>query len=117
MVGVLLDLDHFFDYFIHTGWNTDIKRFFEFSYQLKYTRLYVLLHAYEYMIIVALCLVFSHYHPLIIAAGIGYAHHLILDHLFNRVKPLAYFITYRARNRFSMQSFFKDGVLPVLPTD
>jgi len=116
-VGVLLDIDHLFEYFTHTGMNINIKRFFHYSYQIKYKRLYLFFHAYEYLIFIALITIIAGYHPLLIAIGIGMMQHLLLDQIYNQARPMAYFISYRIKNGFSAQSFFKDGVLSRLPND
>jgi len=117
LVGILVDLDHFFEYIKETGWNVNLRQFFHYSYGIKYERFYLLLHAYEYLFLIAIIIVISDYNRLIIAAAIGYIQHLIFDQITNPVKPLAYFISYRFKNRFSKQSLFKDDFLPSPPQD
>jgi hypothetical protein len=99
LVGVFIDVDHYFDYIKHTGWNLNIKQFFYLSYGGKLDRFYLLFAA---------IIVISDYNLIIIAAGIGYAQHLILDQIFNQVKPFAYFLTYRLKNGFSKKRFLRD---------
>jgi len=71
-------------------------------------RFYLLFHGYEYLLLFAAIIVISDYNLIIIAAGIGYAQHLILDQIFNQVKPFAYFLTYRLKNGFSKKRFLRD---------
>ena len=59
----------------------------------------VLLHAWEYLAVVLGVLAFWH-HPIYMAAALGYASHVIADHLANPTYPLAYSITYRIYRRF-----------------
>ncbi|NOQ86918.1 MAG: hypothetical protein GQ554_08575 [Deltaproteobacteria bacterium] len=72
------------------------------------------LHAYEHLLLFAFIIVISNYNIFIIAAGVGFTQHLILDHIFNPVKPMAYFLTYRLKNRFSKQCLLKDDFLSSL---
>lgn len=59
-----------------------------------------LFHAWEYPAIALVALAFW-YHPLLLAAILGHLSHLILDQIFNSVRPLAYFISYRVLKRFN----------------
>jgi len=114
LVGILIDIDHFFDYVMDTGWNLNLKQFFHYSYGAKYEQSYLFLHAYEHLLLIVIIIVISNYNIFIIAAGVGFTQHLIFDHIFNPVKPMAYFLTYRLKNRFSKQCLLKDDFLSSL---
>jgi hypothetical protein len=114
LAGILIDLDHFFDYIRDKGWNLNLKHFFNYSYRARYERAYLFLHAYELLLLIGFIIVISNYNILIIAAGTGFAQHLILDHIFNPVKPMAYFLIYRFKNRFSKQCLLKDDYISSL---
>jgi len=114
LAGILIDVDHFFDYVRDTGWNLNLKQFFNYSYRAQYERSYLFLHAYEHLLPIAIIIVISNYNIFIIAAGVGFTQHLILDHIFNPVRPMAYFLTYRLKNRFSKQCLLKDDFLSSL---
>jgi hypothetical protein len=114
LVGILVDVDHFFDYVRDTGWNLNLKQFFNYSYGAKYERFYLFLHAYEHLILIAIIIVISNYNIFIIAAGVGFTQHLIFDQIINPVKPMAYFLTYRLKNKFSKQCLLKDDYLSSL---
>ena len=58
-----------------------------------------------------LLIVISNFNPLIVAAVIGFTQHLLFDQITNPVKPLAYFLTYRAKHSFSTQCLLKDEYL------
>jgi len=117
LVGILVDVDHYFDYIKTTGWNLNLKQFFHLSYGAKLDRFYLLFHGYEYLLLFATIIVMSDYNLLISAAGIGYLQHLILDHIFNPVKPMAYFLTYRLKNGFSKQCLLRDEFIRSLSQD
>jgi hypothetical protein len=115
--GVLVDVDHYIDYVRDRGFNFNLKGFFEYSYGFEYDRLFILFHGYEYFVPLALMLVLSGYNLPVAAVFIGYAQHLLFDQFANPIKPLAYFITYRLKNRFSKQSILSDDCLRSLITD
>jgi hypothetical protein len=85
-VGVLMDVDHLYDYY---------QRYVKG----KKDRVYVLFHAWEYPMIMSLIsLVF--YHPFLLAAILGHLAHVTTDHVWNRLTPLAYSIIYRGIKGF-----------------
>ena len=85
-VGVLMDVDHVYDYY---------QRYVKG----KKDRVYVLFHAWEYpMIMSFIRLVF--YHPFLLAVILGHLAHVTTDHVWNRLTPFAYSITYRAIKGF-----------------
>ena len=88
-VGVLMDVDHLYDYY---------QRYVKG----KKDRVYVLFHAWEYpMIMSFISLVF--YHPFLLAVILGHLAHVATDHVWNRLTPFAYSITYRAIKGFDSQ--------------
>jgi len=115
LTGILVDIDHLFEYIKGVGWHLNLKHFFKFCYEAKYERLYIFLHAYEYFFLIALIIVISDFNHLALAVGIGYIQHLIFDQVVNPVKPMTYFIFYRLKNRFIKQNLFKDGFLDSSP--
>ena len=117
LAGILVDVDHIFDYVRCAGWNLDIKHFFRFMYGVHYTHLTILFHAYEYSVFLILLIIVSDGSLLALAVGIGYMQHLIFDQFTNPVKPLAYFITYRLKHGFSRECILRDDFLSSLPRD
>lgn len=88
-VGVLMDLDHLYDYY---------QRYV----RGKRDRIYVVLHAWEYSMIMS-CIGMVFYHPFLLAAILGHLAHVATDHAWNRLSPFAYWITFRAIKRFDSQ--------------
>jgi hypothetical protein len=115
--GILVDVDHYVDYVRDRGLNFNLKRFFQYGYGLEYDRLFIVLHGYEYFVPLAIILVLSDFNLLVAALFVGYAQHLLFDQFTNPVKPLAYFITYRLKNRFSKESILSDECLRSLMAD
>jgi hypothetical protein len=85
-VGVLLDLDHLYDYY---------QRYI----RGRQNKIYVLLHAWEYSLVLSI-LALAFYHPWLLAVILGHLAHVVTDHAWNRQAPLAYFITYRVIRGF-----------------
>jgi len=85
--GVLIDVDHLYDYY-----QRYVKR--------RQNKLYVLFHAWEYSLIGLLILTMALYHPVLLGVLLGHLSHVVTDHLVNRLSPFGYSITYRLFRRF-----------------
>ena len=94
-VGVLMDLDHLYDYY-------------QQYIRGHLNRTYLFLHAWEYSFAGLGILVMVLYHPLLLAIVLAHLAHVTNDHLFNRLHPLAYFITYRVLIGFDAASISPD---------
>lgn len=85
--GVLIDADHA-THVLHPADRGNARYMFR------------LLHAWEYSF-VGLVLYWAVWdHPLLLAAILGHLSHLTLDQITNTVRPLAYFIVFRASHGF-----------------
>jgi hypothetical protein len=100
-MGVFMDLDHFVDYWRETGFNLDIPRFMSYFWSRSVRRMWLPLHAWEWLALVAGWLLIWKGHPAWLAWGLaGWAVHLMLDHRFNQLHGLAYFFFFRLRHGF-----------------
>ena len=86
-VGVLMDVDHLFD-------------FYQWYVRGKGNRIYLLLHAWEYSAIGAIALLVAFYHPIFLALVLAHVAHVITDHFHNQLAPRAYFMSYRIAKKF-----------------
>lgn len=86
-VGVLMDLDHLYD-------------FYQWYIRGKSNRIYVLLHAWEYSAVGVVTLAAIFFHPFLLAVVLAHLFHVATDHLHNRLSPFSYFIVYRIAKRF-----------------
>ena len=82
-MGVLIDVDHLFDYY---RWYVLRKR----------SKIFLLFHAWEYSVVGLLLVGLVFYHPILLAAVLAHLGHIATDHFHNRTAPWGYFITYRA---------------------
>ena len=89
-VGVLLDLDHLFD-------------FYQWYIRGKSNRIYMLFHGWEYPAAGFIVLAALFFHPLLLAVVLAQLAHVATDHFHNRLTPFAYFIAYRILKRFNIE--------------
>ena len=90
-VGVLMDIDHIYDYY-------------QMYVRRKPDKFYVIFHAWEYSIIGIALPASVFYHPLFLAAVAAHLSHVITDQLHNHVSPLGYSIIYRIIHKFDSKN-------------
>ncbi len=104
--GVLIDLDHLVDYFALSGEKFSLSRFFSWFYEKKWKRIYVILHSYEFYILLVLGAYWSE-NDLLLGATMGVGLHMVMDQIGNRqimkdtrLSPWFYFLAFRYRAHF-----------------
>ena len=85
-VGVLMDVDHLFDYY-------------QWYIRRKKGKIYLLFHAWEYSIAGLLVVGLAYYHPVFLAAVLAHLGHVASDHFHNNMAPWGYSIIYRFAGR------------------
>lgn len=104
--GVLVDCDHFFDYFLAYGWNFNLYYFnrgFEF---MKSNKMYTVFHGWEYvLVLVILWLIFKNItvKTICLALALGLLFHLVVDVCVDKVPVKSYSIIYKAENNFDLE--------------
>lgn len=115
--AVLCDFDHVLEYGVYCMKN-DTKpnagQFFSGSYFEKKGTIFILFHAYEYLLFLFLLLLFAAKRAWKIKGYIGaifagYALHLALDTIGNDCTFKGYFIGYRARQRWALKKICDCG--------
>jgi hypothetical protein len=96
--GILIDLDHFFDYFLFFKKRFKIKYFFTSAY-LKSEKVYVPLHSWEIVLFVFLLGLVTHNTELFILS-LSLTTHLLVDNI-QRKNLLFYFFIYRLVKKFN----------------
>ena len=89
-VGVLIDVDHLYD-------------FYQWWIKGRPNKYFVFFHGWEYSFIGVLVLLLAFYHPFLLAVPVAHLSHVTTDHFYNRVAPLGYFILYRVWVRFDAE--------------
>lgn len=104
--GFLIDIDHFFDYFLWAGPKLNLK---DFLTPEKYIRannkVFVPLHGWEFALLVWYLSRLSGITGLEWAVTPAFLVHLVFDHLTLKKHPLAYFFSFRLFNKFSLKKF------------
>lgn len=99
------DADHLYEYVLVNGWQFDIKNMISGQYFVELNKRYLWFHSYETLILVwGLALWFKR-KPFAVAFSLGFLSHLMIDQFSYPLKPLAYFLTYRWMNGFSIDAF------------
>jgi hypothetical protein len=86
-VGVLMDLDHLYD-------------FYEWYIRGRSKRVYLLCHAWEYSAAGLVVLASVFFHPFLLAAVLAHLAHVVADQVHNRLPLFSYSIVYRLVKRF-----------------
>ncbi|MCB9757085.1 MAG: hypothetical protein H6753_01520 [Candidatus Omnitrophica bacterium] len=99
--GVLIDLDHYLEYYISKRRIPfRYKDLLDFCTSHKDKKLYLFFHGYEYLFILWILIYVFYLNNIFIGIALGLTIHLICDQFTNPTKPLFYFITYRLKNQF-----------------
>jgi hypothetical protein len=99
--GVLIDIDHYLDYYIiRKKFPYRYKDLVDFCFDAKENKNYLFFHAYEFLLILWLLIYFFNLGLIWTGIALGLTTHVIFDQFFNPIKPLFYFLTYRIANQF-----------------
>jgi hypothetical protein len=104
--GVLIDLDHFIDYFLAYGVNFNLFYFIKGFEFLKTDKLYVLFHGWEYVLVslaITLILKNKYAKSISLAFAVALFFHLSSDVILDKVPPKSYSVVFRAKNNFDLQ--------------
>lgn len=103
-----VDFDHLLDYFLAFGWNFNLEYFFKGYQFLKGDKIYVLLHGWEYVIILLILAIWvlknKTAKSVILALALGLFFHLSVDSLTNEgAKISTYSMIYRIKSNFNLK--------------
>lgn len=101
--GVLIDLDHIWDFCREWGFWGGLRRMAENSVlggKHEVNRVYLLLHGWDVLLALGLLAVFGLDNFYLLSAVLGGAAHLLFDQLVNPVRPFSYFLAYRISKGF-----------------
>lgn len=108
--GLLIDVDHFFDYFAYFGITFSPEDFFNVcSYMKPAGKIYVLLHGWEYLLVFGLASFYLErklkLKGLVFTVFFSYLFHLLWDNTSLNHQSMAYSLIYRALNDFDLKNF------------
>ncbi len=110
--GVLIDLDHYLEYCILRGkFPFRYKELVEFCLYGKDNKVYLLFHAYEFIVILWAGIYFFHLGSIWIGIALGLTVHMIFDQFTNPIRPLFYFLTFRFAQKFEKSKLLTEAYL------
>jgi hypothetical protein len=102
LVGIFIDLDHLFDFWINRGFSLSVREFLDFCYYGTSRTFYVILHGYEYIPLLLGLSIVPALRSLAWGLTAGYVLHLLGDQLFNKhLNRWTYFLSFRLYHRFA----------------
>jgi hypothetical protein len=104
-LGVLIDVDHVFDY-IREEHRFDLKDLFVKSYEGDFKYFLCFFHAWEYIPLAWIAGAALNNYTFAIVFSIAYTAHLLPDQLLNNTRPPGYFLAYRIMKGFVMTEIF-----------
>jgi len=111
--GIFIDSDHLLDYLVMNRPPYSIRRLLDTYYHNRLTHVFLMLHSWELLVVLALAAMASHWNPVATGLLIGMFHHLLLDQIFNKAYPLGYFLTYRIYYRLAYARCFRRPAGPI----
>lgn len=111
--GVLIDLDHLYDYYLAYRWDFKLHKFLKGKAIRQNRRLYVLFHGYEYVFLLVWLgyIIKNPIHQLFIfTLAIAALVHLLTDASVNNVYIRTYSIPYRLYYSFKSKHLIKGGI-------
>jgi len=99
---VFIDADHIFDFWYNHGLRK-YRQFFALILETDLPRMFVVLHSFEVILVLWICIFVFSLDKYWICAAIGFTQHLILDQLGNPIRPFGYFFIYRLLKGFKKE--------------
>lgn len=99
---LLIDLDHFIDFWVYKKRVTYSNEFFD-KYYKRLGKIYIFFHSFEIMLLLGIFFYVFKFGIVGIGIMVGMLFHLALDLLFNDVHPLSYFLIFRILKGFDVK--------------
>lgn len=108
IAGVVIDADHFLDFFLNHPFTLKFSRIYDAFEKQDLSRLYLVLHSYEILVILWLSIYAFSMSASWIALAIGLTQHIIFDIFTNPIRVNGYFFTYRLCKGFKKEMIFSN---------
>jgi hypothetical protein len=106
--GIFIDIDHIYDYSRIFEFPFKIKHFFNASYNRKHTRMTMILHSWELLVLIGILAWSTNWNPMLIGILIGSGSHIALDIISHGTRLRAYSFMWRYKVNFDKKMFFPD---------
>lgn len=109
--GILIDIDHLLDYYLHRGADLRLKNFFNWCYKNEWQTLILFFHSVELIFIFWLIISIYDLGLFWIGLAVGISQHIVLDIVFNSemINVFSYFFLYRLVKGFSREYIMRRG--------
>ena len=98
--GILIDLDHIFDYIRQIGFPFKIIDIVKAASNNNKTNWTIVFHSWELLFLLAICTWYTNWNPWITGVLFGFGHHLVMDALHNTITLRTYSFIWRWKNNF-----------------
>ena len=107
--GVLIDVDHQLDCYIgRKKFPWTIDEIMDFYHPRQKGKLHILFHSYELFVLLWFITYYFGLGGIWLGLLSGATLHLICDQVYNPLKPLAYFFTFRLLSGFEKKKLYRD---------
>lgn len=106
--SIFIDIDHYIDYIRERGVVFDLRKVYRgFKYgHMEFKKIMIILHSYELLIVLWLVVFLFDLNIMWKYAAAGLTLHLFIDQLSNPSLSFAYFLWFRAMNKFETKKIF-----------
>lgn len=109
--GVLIDLDHFCDFYLnYNRLSKNLKEFYLTCTELKFDKIYLFFHSLEVIFLFWILIIVGKLNLIWLAVAVGITLHIMLDIIGNNTFQYSYFLIYRLQKGFRTNSLFKDAL-------
>lgn len=106
ITGVFIDLDHVLDYFLENGLDINTKKFFSFFYKERHRKITLLLHGWEWLILLGMLAKLTNWNLWVTGALIGYALHIVSDYFYSKAPFRSYSLAWKWKCNFNSEIIF-----------
>ena len=106
--GVLIDIDHVFDYFLEFRKRFEVKEFFDVHHNRKILFFMAIFHSWELLALLSICAFLMSWSPWIVGTIIGFTQHIVLDQIFNKSCKWTYSFFWRMKNNFNFNNIISN---------
>lgn len=109
--GVLIDVDHIFDYYAQNEPTLNIRRIYKWFTGKKSKIIIVVFHSLELLLLLWLVISYFKMGIVWVAFALGLTQHMLLDMFFNPSRAYSLFFLYRLMNGFKKEAIERPAII------
>ena len=106
--GILIDIDHIYDYLREYGMPFMVKKFFTEVYSDNIPRLTLIFHSWELVLLIGIIAWVYNGNPWFAGIFVGLGQHIVLDKLNNGERLRSYSFIWRWKKQFEFEAVFSN---------